>query len=58
MLTGNWLFDPKDSDDHTFEDDHLSQMMEITGEEFTSDFLEKCHLRDEFFNKDGQSLGP
>lgn len=54
LLTGHWLFSPKDGGQAwRMEDDHLAKMIDIIGETFSETMLSTCKKRDEYFDKDG-----
>ena len=46
---------PLPGDTWRVEDDHLAQMMELTGEYFSRKVLKKCRKRDEYFDETGQN---
>jgi len=53
LLTGCQLFHPEASETWRVEDDHLSKMVGLIGENFTEKILATCRKRDEYFNETG-----
>lgn len=56
MLTGKWLFKPEEGPEWTKEEDHLAQMMELTGERFHPEDLARAHLRVKYLDEQGLCL--
>jgi serine/threonine-protein kinase SRPK3 len=56
LITGHWLFKPKAGDVWQREDDHLAQMMELTGEKFSTRLLERSRLRNHYFDDAGEHV--
>ena len=57
LLTGEFLFDPKQQDDYSRDEDHLALMMELMGEfpeDMTMPGAHEGKFRREYFNSDGQ----
>lgn len=55
LLTGDYLFDPKNGKSYTKEDDHIAQIIELLGP-FPQAFLKECYYAKDFFKSDGQLL--
>lgn len=49
LLTGDYLFDPKDGAQFSKDDDHLAQMIELLGHFPPEQFLENCGLASRYF---------
>jgi serine/threonine-protein kinase SRPK3 len=54
LLTGRQTFDPQGGDGFSVDDEHLSRMLELTGQAFSPSMLDRSELRDKFFNNDGE----
>lgn len=50
LLTGDYLFDPRDSPDFTKDDDHLAQVMELLGAFPLPLYLSQCDRAERFFS--------
>jgi len=55
LLTGDFLFEPKDSDVHNQDDDHLAQMFELL-QKFPKEFLLSGKRSEEFLDAKGNLL--
>lgn len=49
LLTGDYLFDPRDGQTFTRDDDHLAQIIELVGEFPLLEYLAECHNSLKFF---------
>lgn len=54
MLTGEYLFDPKESRTYRKDEDHIAQMIELLGD-FPSHFIRSGMYANEIFNSRGNS---
>ncbi|WPK23034.1 hypothetical protein PUMCH_000258 [Australozyma saopauloensis] len=52
LLTGDYLFDPKNGKSYTKDDDHIAQIIELIGP-FPRTFLKECYYSKDFFNSEG-----
>jgi serine/threonine-protein kinase SRPK3 len=55
LLTGKQAFDPQGGSGFSIDDEHLSRMLELTGQTFSPSMLGRSELRDMFFNNDGEN---
>lgn len=55
LLTGDYLFDPRNGKSYTKDDDHIAQIIELIGPFPRSMLKESCYAR-EFFNSKGELL--
>jgi len=55
LLTGDFLFEPKSSDVHDKDDDHLAQMFEMLGK-FPTEYLLSGKRSSQFFDAQGNLL--
>jgi serine/threonine-protein kinase SRPK3 len=55
LLTGEYLFDPKESRTYRKDEDHVAQMIELLGE-FPTQFVRSGMYANEIFNSRGASL--
>lgn len=52
LLTGDYLFDPKNGKSYTKDDDHIAQIIELLGP-FPKCLLKECYYAKDFFNSNG-----
>lgn len=55
LLTGDYLFDPKNGKSYTKDDDHIAQVIELLGP-FPKCLLKECYFAKDFFNSEGELL--
>lgn len=55
LLTGDYLFDPRNGKSYTKDDDHIAQIIELIGP-FSRCMLKECYYSRDFFNHNGQLL--
>lgn len=55
LLTGDFLFEPKSSDQHDKDDDHLAQMFELLNK-FPKEYLLSGKRSSRFFDRHGNML--
>lgn len=55
LLTGDYLFDPKNGKSYTKDDDHVAQIIELLGH-FPKSLLKDCYYAKDFFNSNGDLL--
>jgi serine/threonine-protein kinase SRPK3 len=56
LITGHWLFHPAAGVGWRREDDHLARMMELTGETFGSELLQRSRPRNDYFDDAGEHV--
>lgn len=52
LITGDFLFDPRDGPTFTKDDDHLAQIIELLGEFPSKSYLDDCELAPIFFRNE------
>ena len=55
LLTGDFMFEPKSSEVHDKDDDHLAQMFEMLGK-FPTEWLQSGKMSSQFFDAKGNML--
>ncbi|KAI0782605.1 kinase-like protein [Abortiporus biennis] len=53
LPVGRWLFDPKETEEYSLEDEHFVRMMQFTGEQFKMSMLRDGKNTHRYFNEDG-----